>query len=71
MATIRVGLIGDRDLTVTAHRAIEIPLPLTAAAVGINVDYEWLATDSISAANLPGFSGLWCVPARQMPNRSQ
>lgn len=63
MPTIRVGLIGDRDLNVTAHRAIEQALPLAAAAVGINVDYEWLATDAIDAAHMPGFNGLWCVPA--------
>jgi CTP synthase (UTP-ammonia lyase) len=63
LPTIRVGLIGDRDLNVTAHRAIEHALPLTAAAVGLSVEYEWLATDSINVARTPSFDGLWCVPA--------
>lgn len=63
LPTIRVGLIGDRDLSVTAHRAIEQALPLTAAAIGIRVEYEWLATDAIDVARLPYFNGLWCVPA--------
>ncbi|MGV8918817.1 MAG: CTP synthase [Pseudomonas sp.] len=61
--TLRVGLIGDRDLSVTAHRAIEQALPLTAAALGISLEYEWLATDAINPARLPSFNGLWCVPA--------
>ncbi|WP_130905020.1 MULTISPECIES: CTP synthase [unclassified Pseudomonas] len=63
LLTIRVGLIGDRDLSVTAHRAIEQALPLTAAAMGISIEYEWLATDSINPAHLLSFNGLWCVPA--------
>ncbi|VVO10085.1 CTP synthase [Pseudomonas fluorescens] len=62
-SAIRVGLIGDRNLSVTAHRAIEQALPLTAAAIGLNVEYEWLATESINTARLPSFNGLWCVPA--------
>lgn len=60
---IRIGLIGDRNLSVTAHRAIEQALPLTAAAMGASIEYQWLATDSINAAHLPSFNGLWCVPA--------
>lgn len=60
---LRIGLIGDRDPGVTAHRAIERALPLTAAALGFSVDYEWLATDSIDPARLSSFDGLWCVPA--------
>lgn len=63
LPAIRVGLIGDRDLSVTAHRAIEQALPLTAAAMGISVEFEWLTTDSIDPAHLPVFDGLWCVPA--------
>jgi CTP synthase (UTP-ammonia lyase) len=63
LTPIRVGLIGDRDISVTAHRAIEQALPLTAAAIGISVEHEWLATDSINPAHVPSFNGLWCVPA--------
>lgn len=63
LPTLHVGLIGDRDLSVTAHLAIEQALPLTAAALGISLKYEWLTTDSINAECLPSFNGLWCVPA--------
>lgn len=63
LPTVRVGLIGDRDPSITAHRAIEKALPLITPSIGISVEYEWLATDSINPAHLPSFSGLWCVPA--------
>jgi CTP synthase (UTP-ammonia lyase) len=62
LPTLCIGLIGDRDLNITAHRAIEHALPLTAAVLGINVHYEWLATDLINTARLTSFDGLWCVP---------
>lgn len=62
-STVRVGLIGDRDLSVTAHRAIEQALPLTADVSGIHLEYEWLATDLLDVARLDEFDGLWCVPA--------
>lgn len=39
-STVRVGLIGDRDLSVSAHRAIEQALPLTADVSGIHLEYE-------------------------------
>jgi CTP synthase (UTP-ammonia lyase) len=61
--TLHIGLIGDRDPGVTAHRAIEQALPLTAAAMGIPLEYEWLTTDALDVSRLPGFDGLWCVPA--------
>lgn len=62
LPTLCIGLIGDLNLNITAHRAIEHALPLTAAALGINVHYEWLATDLINTARLTSFDGLWCVP---------
>lgn len=61
---IRIGLIGDRDDTVVAHRAI--PLALAAAAKNRNVDvaFDWLPTETITSQDrLDGFDGLWCVPA--------
>lgn len=65
MREIRVGLAGDFDVTVPAHRAI--PLALEAAG-GIlsagRVFAEWVPTEEIhSAARLESFDGIWCVPA--------
>lgn len=65
---MKIGLIGDYDQSVTAHRAIERALR--------DVEHEWIATDSIAGfSGAPGeprfaaFDGLWCVPAS--PYRSQ
>jgi len=60
-----VGLIGDRDERVTAHRAIPRAVALAAAEAGLEVSVEWLGTETIdpNAPALARFSGLWCVPA--------
>jgi CTP synthase (UTP-ammonia lyase) len=64
MKAIRIGLIGDRDESVLAHRMIPPALALAAAAVRIPVDHEWVATDTIeSPSRVSGFDALWCVPA--------
>ncbi len=50
-----IGLIGDYDQAVTAHRAI--PLALAGAA------FEWVPTESITTEQrLERYDGLWCVP---------
>ena len=55
---MRIGLIGDFDLQVTAHRAIPRALDLAGA------EPVWVPTDTIDdAARVAGFDGLWCVPA--------
>jgi CTP synthase (UTP-ammonia lyase) len=62
MATI--GLIGDYDSTVTAHRAIPPAIALAAEALGIAADFHWVPTDQItSQEDISHFDGLWCVPA--------
>ena len=63
-STLRISLIGDHDAGVTAHRAIPLALRLAGQACGVDVEFEWIATDSIgSAARVASFDGLWCVPA--------
>ena len=64
--TLRVGLIGDRDDTVVAHRAIPEALRLAGAARVVPVQWEWLRTSAIpttSVLALQEFDALWCVPA--------
>lgn len=66
MRTQRIGLVGDFNPNVLAHRAIPEALALAAKALVISVEPVWLATDKIeigNAAALAGFDGLWCVPA--------
>ena len=62
--TLRIGLIGDFDATVTAHRAIPPAISLAGASTGVDATAEWLPTERIHGTDgLDGFHGLWCVPA--------
>ena len=61
---MRVGLIGDHDPEVTAHRAIPRALALAAERIGVPVEPVWVPTEEIhGAARVAGFPALWCVPA--------
>jgi ribosomal protein S18 acetylase RimI-like enzyme len=63
---IRVGLIGDRNPDVLAHRAIPEAVRLSAARLGLQAEATWLATEELpaepDAARLAGLDALWCVP---------
>jgi CTP synthase (UTP-ammonia lyase) len=63
-ATTRIGLVGDYDPTVPAHRAIPIALRLAGDESAVSVEFEWIPTEEIlDASRVIDFSGLWCVPA--------
>lgn len=68
-APLRIGLIGDHDRAVTAHRAIPVALRLAGEELDLAVAGEWLPTPSLETAALVGFAGFWCVPAS--PYRSE
>lgn len=60
---LRVGLVGDRDEAVIAHRAIPLALTLAAGAAGLEVQPTWLHTDTVLDGRVvDGFDALWCVP---------
>ena len=65
---LRIGIIGDRNPEVVAHRAIPEALRLAAAELGVSAEPTWLATDALpadprtAAAELERFDALWCVP---------
>ncbi len=62
--SVTIGLVGDFNEAVPAHRAMPMALRRAALAVGTEVEFEWLPTDSIgTVARLSRFDGLWCVPA--------
>ena len=64
MSLLQVGLVGDRDDAVAAHRAIPQALALAAEACGVRVEPVWLPTEQMGdPAALAEFDGLWCVPA--------
>lgn len=54
-----IALIGDRDDSVTAHRAIPQALALEDPALQL----QWLPTPAVHDTDLGQFNGLWCVPA--------
>jgi CTP synthase (UTP-ammonia lyase) len=58
-------LVGDRDESVLAHRAIDASLRLAASA-GLEVAADWPGTRAIGeggAELLARYAGIWCVPA--------
>lgn len=61
---IHIGLVGDYDVTVLAHKAIPRALALAADAAAASVECEWIPTEEIrDVSRVDGFDGLWCVPA--------
>lgn len=61
---IRIGLIGDCDTKVVAHRAIPVALELAARELGVAIAPEWVPTEDIrNIDRVAGYDGLWCVPA--------
>jgi CTP synthase (UTP-ammonia lyase) len=65
-----IGLIGDRDDAVTAHRAIPQALALSAHEVGCAVEPIWLHTRVLAASleTVRACDALWCVPATPYAN---
>lgn len=63
--TLRIGLIGDHDPEVTAHRAIPLALARASAATGIALEARWLDTAALGKdpSLATACDGLWCVPA--------
>ncbi|WP_458377101.1 CTP synthase C-terminal region-related (seleno)protein [Pseudomonas fluorescens] len=68
---IRIALIGDYDPQVTAHQAIPVALGMAAEHAGLDVQFQWLATDRIdNDTPLADFDGFWCVPASPYRNEA-
>jgi CTP synthase (UTP-ammonia lyase) len=63
---LRVGLVGDYNPAVTAHRAIPAALRIASGVLGCFVEETWLPTMALAeegGLDLAPFEGLWCVPA--------
>src|SRR5262249_32500140 len=66
MGTIRIGVIGDRDDSVTAHRAVPLALGLPRDAHRVACEWDWLPTTSLldlPQDGLDAYHGFWAVPA--------
>ncbi len=72
MSALRIGLIGDHNPSVIAHRAIPLALAFAGEELGVSVVVTWFGTDTLEASAatvLDGLDGIWCVPAS--PYRSE
>ena len=66
---MKIGLIGDYDNTVPAHRAIPIALDLANKQLGLEIEFEWIPTEKIKGIDdVAEYDGLWCVPASPYKN---
>lgn len=67
--SVTVGLIGDHNESVTAHRAIPLALKRAGESAGIAIAFEWVPTEEIdSIARVDGYDGLWCIPGSPYRN---
>lgn len=67
--TVNIALIGDYNPNVAAHRAIPYALAQASDKLGLDIGFEWVPTEEISAAErIADFDGLWCVPASPYRN---
>lgn len=63
MPSLHIGLVGDRNDDIVAHRAIPLSLEMASAACGVQIDVSWTGTDRIGdGAALAELDGVWCVP---------
>jgi len=60
---MKIGLVGDYQESVTAHRAIPKALKLAADAISVSVQFDWLHSTELPEVSLSDYSALWCVPA--------
>lgn len=62
---IKIGIIGDYESERASHKATNEALNHSAGYLGINIDLQWLPTESLEKSadkNLSKFDGLWCSP---------
>jgi CTP synthase (UTP-ammonia lyase) len=63
---LRVGIIGDFDLSYPSHAATNNALSHAARAVSQSLDLSWLSTQSLDDEGrgmvLEQFDALWCAP---------
>jgi CTP synthase (UTP-ammonia lyase) len=65
-----VAIVGDRDESITAHRALPLALAEAGRRLGAAVDVEWVPTDDIvETSRIERFEAIWCAPGS--PYRSE
>jgi CTP synthase (UTP-ammonia lyase) len=65
MVRLLIGIIGDFNPEYLYHQATNQSLDLTAGSLGLEISYEWIATDALQergARAIDRFDGLWASP---------
>jgi CTP synthase (UTP-ammonia lyase) len=65
MKQVHIGIIGDYDPDYLFHRATGAALEASGRRLSIEIDYQWVATDSLAPADvdcLAAYDGLWASP---------
>jgi len=60
---MKIGLIGDYDATVTAHRAIPVAISLATRNLAQSFSIQWIHSEDLTSLLLEELAGVWCVPA--------
>lgn len=62
-AQVRIALVGDYNPQAVAHQAIPVALQLTTAHLDIDVQPQWLPTETLTSPDaLQDFDAIWVVP---------
>lgn len=64
-SSIKIGIIGDFDLERPSHKATNEALNHCADYLEINLELQWLPTESLERdadRSISKFDGLWCAP---------
>lgn len=64
-ASIKIGIIGDFDMERPSHKATNEALNHCADYLDINLELQWLPTESLEGdteKSISNFDGLWCAP---------
>ena len=67
-----IGLIGDFNDKVIAHKAIPLALELANNALGTNVTWSWIETNTLSndIQHLAEYAAIWVTPGSPYSNMS-
>jgi len=60
---VKIGLVGDYNPDVTAHRAIPAAVEIASNNIGCQISIKWMNSLEIPDIDLKEFSGFWCIPA--------
>jgi CTP synthase (UTP-ammonia lyase) len=68
MKDLRIGIVGDYDPTYISHDATGAALEASGQRLGLEVNWEWVATEAIAANASSASSGMMgCGRRRGVP----